>query len=117
MGQPLVDQRSLSHSSNPAKASCYQNWREGEFTIMPENNSVLDAWDCVVISALAVTAVLVPYQVALISHPTPREVMMGKVIDAIFTIDIVLTFNVACIVEEKGQCVEIYEKNPCKIAK
>lgn len=110
--------RTNSRTSIPLAPTCLDRWLLGEFTILPENNFLLDAWDMVVIAALLVTAVLLPFEVALVSTPSDLSQKASHVIDLVFTIDIILTFNVACVIEEKGAATcEVYERHPMKIAR
>lgn len=78
---------------------------------------MLDVWDILVILALFVTAVVVPFEVALLQTVPSFLTLMGRVIDAIFVCDMILTFNVALpvlpSVENNG---ETFEKRPAKIA-
>jgi len=98
--------------------TCSERWLRGDFTITPENNSYLDVWDIVVISALIFTAFAIPYQQTIVGSPSMAEIVANKAIDAIFTLDIALTFNVAFHKEATGSSSrEVYERSPVEIAK
>jgi len=86
---------------------------------VPEDNRKLDVWDCFVILALFTTAVLLPFEVALL-HTPPRSVyIVGKIIDTIFFLDMLLTFNIAYSVANQNvqDNIEQYERSPWKIAR
>jgi len=101
----------------PEQPTCRERWASGHFTITPENNAILDAWDLVVISALFVTALALPFEVSIVVEPAVKYLQFSRIIDLIFTVDIVLTFNVAIVVEEKGAAnVEVFERRPAKIS-
>eukprot|EP00931_Biecheleriopsis_adriatica_P047825 TRINITY_DN27604_c0_g1_i1.p1 TRINITY_DN27604_c0_g1~~TRINITY_DN27604_c0_g1_i1.p1 ORF type:complete len:743 (+),score=127.60 TRINITY_DN27604_c0_g1_i1:162-2231(+) len=99
-----------------ATRSCREKWESGYFTVNPEDNLVLEAWDVVVITALLFTAIILPFEVALIDKPPFKLYVTDKVIDCIFGIDIIVTFNVAF---PSGNSVnyEAYERRPLEIAK
>jgi len=106
----------LSRELPPSKPSCIQSWRDGDFTILPEENPKVDAWDMVVISALFATAVLLPFEVALVTEPPQSLYIIGKVIDSIFSLDIVLTFNIAYAVSNPKSTTDVNERRPLRIA-
>eukprot|EP00928_Gymnodinium_smaydae_P070764 TRINITY_DN54536_c0_g1_i1.p1 TRINITY_DN54536_c0_g1~~TRINITY_DN54536_c0_g1_i1.p1 ORF type:complete len:715 (-),score=108.32 TRINITY_DN54536_c0_g1_i1:117-2261(-) len=96
-----------------------EKWQLGRFTVVPEDNPVMDAWDLVVITALFATAVVLPFEVALLtSHPPAVVYTIGKCIDYIFTLDILITFNVAFTVKDNNRStMDMYEKRPLFIAR
>jgi len=96
--------------------SCYGRWMEGKFTIIPEDNPFIDMWDIVVIVALCSTAVLLPYEVALITNPPIKLYILDKTIDLIFCVDMIFNFNVAYTTSDSGAHAA-YERSPIKIAK
>lgn len=98
------------------RVSCCERWARGDFTILPENNTFLDLWDVMVISALFTTAFVVPFEVALYEKSPPFCNKLSRCIDVIFAIDIILTFNVAYPITNP-LAKDFYEKAPCKIAK
>mmetsp|Transcript_95100 Transcript_95100/g.182821 ORF Transcript_95100/g.182821 Transcript_95100/m.182821 type:complete len:675 (+) Transcript_95100:73-2097(+) len=98
------------------RISCCERWSRGDFTIVPENNSFLDIWDIIVITALFTTAFVVPFEVALYEKSPPFCNYMSRCIDIIFGIDIVLTFNVAYPITNP-LAKDFYERAPCKIAR
>lgn len=92
----------------------YSRWLRGDFTIVPGATPYFEYWDVAVILALFCTALVVPFEVALIDADTPDALQwIGRTLDAIFTIDVVINFNVAYTLNE-GQAVE---KRPVLIAK
>jgi len=94
---------------------CCTRWKAGEFTIVPDDNWLIEVWDVIVITALGLTAVVLPYEVALITDP-PKALRLGnKIIDGIFAFDIVLTFNVAYGVQST-LTANAYEVAPMRIA-
>lgn len=97
------------------RPSCCQRWRNGDFIVMPENNRFLDIWDIIVITALLLTALVVPFEAALFEKSIPLFDYMSKCTDVVFSIDIVLTFNVAIPITS-ATSKDFYEKSPIKIA-
>jgi len=93
-----------------------QRWMKGNFTIMPENNNIIDVWDSFVIVALMATAILLPFEIALITEPPPELQAVDHCIDLIFTIDILLTFNIAYVPYDHN-VADHYERSPVKIAR
>lgn len=93
----------------------FDKWRKGKFTIIPEDNIWIDVWDVIVIFALMVTAVELPFEVALIEVQPQGIYMLGKMIDSIFICDICLNFNVAYAVSDPT-VQEQYERDPFRIA-
>mmetsp|Transcript_64990 Transcript_64990/g.210527 ORF Transcript_64990/g.210527 Transcript_64990/m.210527 type:complete len:191 (+) Transcript_64990:47-619(+) len=75
--------------------SCVNRWRFGYFTIVPDGNPFIDLWDILMIIALLATAFVVPYEVALVSTPSPGLAAFDLCVNAVFIIDMVLTFNLA----------------------
>lgn len=98
------------------KASCWQEWKDGRFTIMPEDNCFMDLWDVNIIMALLATAVLLPFEVALIAVPPHSLYVLDKCIDVIFTVDIIVNFNVAYTLPN-AHSSETYQRAPLKIAR
>jgi len=96
--------------------SCFQRWRDGSFTIVPEETPFLDVWDIIVILALGVTAVVLPFEVALLTQTTMALRWFNIIVDTIFAVDIVVTFNVAYSVVH-SMSKDSYERAPLKIAK
>jgi len=96
--------------------SCYARWAAGYFTILPEDNKRVDAWDVIVILALCFTALVLPFEVSLLDLIPPRLYIMDKCVDAIFSVDMILNFNMAFASNDHtGHAC--YEKTPCMIAK
>eukprot|EP00930_Biecheleria_cincta_P082927 TRINITY_DN72561_c0_g1_i1.p1 TRINITY_DN72561_c0_g1~~TRINITY_DN72561_c0_g1_i1.p1 ORF type:complete len:690 (-),score=97.02 TRINITY_DN72561_c0_g1_i1:226-2295(-) len=100
----------------PKPPSCMERWEEGHFTINPEENMLLEAWDVVVIVALVFTAVILPYEVALVTHPPLKLYVVDKCIDCIFALDILVTFNVAYH-RTSSMSFDSYERRPLEIAR
>mmetsp|Transcript_114385 Transcript_114385/g.363501 ORF Transcript_114385/g.363501 Transcript_114385/m.363501 type:complete len:617 (+) Transcript_114385:261-2111(+) len=95
--------------------SCVDRWRFGYFTIVPDGNPFIDLWDILMIIALLATAFVVPYEVALVSTPSPGLAAFDLCVNAVFIIDMVLTFNLAFTGSgfHQGQWV----REPLKIAR
>lgn len=115
--------RYLAPASPPSLAcqalqGCCSRWRDGRFTINPEESRAIDVWDVIVITALFLTAVMLPLEVALITAPEvgTRLWRFDKSIDLIFMIDIVLNFNVAFACNDSSAHV-VYVKDPLRIAR
>merc|ERR1712216_579788 len=93
--------------------SCVARFFRGDFTIVPEHNYALDTWDVIVIASLLITAVLDPFEVALVQEPGGRLYVLGQVIDCIFIVDVVLTFNIGYFVADKGAGnIQVLEQRP-----
>lgn len=77
-------------------------WRRGDYTIVPrpEGHPYLDTWDIIVIVALGATAILLPFEVAMLAEVPLSLYRFDKAIDLVFTTDIVLTFFVAILPTE-----------------
>lgn len=65
--------------------------------IDPRRNRFVPYWDIVMLSALAFTAIVTPVEVALFDDGSCLTVlwMLNRVVDLLFTIDIMLIFNTA----------------------
>jgi len=96
--------------------SFFERWKSGQFTISPEDNPIIDIWDMIVIIALFGTAVVLPFEVALVLEAPRPLYVCNKVIDAVFACDILLTFNVAYTVNTP-MSRDSYERAPLKIAR
>lgn len=94
----------------------FQMFKEGKYTIVPENNILLDIWDMLVISALFLTAILLPYDVALFTVQPTLFLVVNRAIDVIFLCDIVLGFCVAYETHD-ATSLDSYERAPTKIAR
>jgi len=114
-----VDANCLDRLSTALEGSClgalFDRFRAGEFTVSPEDNSLLDFWDMVVICALFGTAVMLPFEVALISTPGPKLMLFDNIINGIFICDMVLNFNVGYAANDNTAHV-VYVRNPFMIA-
>lgn len=99
--------------------SCLDGWAAGYYTINPEQNKIVDAWDVVVIMALSTTAFLLPFEVALLDteHPPRVVYVIGKVLDLVFIVDIFVSFNIAYTITGSSGATggDRYDKRPCKI--
>mmetsp|Transcript_140273 Transcript_140273/g.244254 ORF Transcript_140273/g.244254 Transcript_140273/m.244254 type:complete len:698 (-) Transcript_140273:67-2160(-) len=117
--QDLKTQLRRASIQKPAgPVTCYERWLAGEYTITPENNFWIDMWDLVVIGALCVTAVLLPWEVALETTTSPYDVwLIDKCIDGIFWVDMVFNFNLAYLsTYHDSNGSHGYEKRPMYIA-
>lgn len=96
--------------------TCYDHWKAGQYTIIPEGSAYLDCWDLIVIIALLLTAIVLPYEVAMVDSPSWILSLIDHAIDITFSCDIMLTFNVAYAVTAATHA-DSYEKAPLKIAR
>lgn len=112
-----ADKQSRAGAAGGTK-TLVDRWRAGEFTITPENNPVIDVWDVFVIVALFATALVLPFEVALVVHPSMELVVIDRFIDCTFIVDIILTFNIAYPLRDNVTRVgDTYERSPLLIAK
>jgi len=98
------------------ESSLYYRWKQGEFTVVPEGNHLLDIWDITVISALFATAVVLPFDVAIFPEPPFAFRALEAALDLIFIADIVITFNVAYSVMSMTNR-DMFERAPLKIVR
>lgn len=117
-GSVQDDLEFASRMSSRLPSTCYERWLSGEFTITPENNMWIDMWDVVVIVALIVTAVLLPWEVALTttsSYSSYYTKMLDRWINGIFCVDMIFNFNLA-YVSTCNNARGTYERRPMRIA-
>eukprot|EP00927_Polykrikos_kofoidii_P060565 TRINITY_DN55509_c0_g1_i1.p1 TRINITY_DN55509_c0_g1~~TRINITY_DN55509_c0_g1_i1.p1 ORF type:complete len:723 (-),score=104.76 TRINITY_DN55509_c0_g1_i1:118-2190(-) len=119
--QTEVPVRRSAYEETLHRSDQFDKWLDGKYTIVPEGNAWLDIWDTCVMVALLFTASWIPFEVSLCDGAPPGPILlMTKVFDCIFVIDIVLTFNVAYVVSGAAgiaQALDPYERRPLAIAR
>jgi len=108
------DLRASEVNDAPHKRSFCSLWKAGYYTIIPEDNLMVDIWDVLVIVALFATAIELPFEIALLRNLPPGLYYSDKAIDIVFTLDIFLNFNIAFARPHSGQ--DIWERRPLRIA-
>jgi hypothetical protein len=111
-----VDELRRSVSKKEYHKTHWERYLEGAFTIVPEHNRYLDIWDVIVIGALFVTALALPFEVAFFTETPYSFWVAARFVDCVFFIDIFVTFNVAFAVSHTLTS-DIYERAPLKIAR
>lgn len=105
------------HTQTEEQRNLFERWKQGEFTIVPEDNPFIDAWDIILLCALSVTAVVLPFEVALCPEPNHYLSVMNSCINYIFVVDIILNFNMAY---ENPLCsseMDLYVREPLRVAR
>lgn len=95
----------------------HDQWRLGTYILSPEGplRLWLDCWDIVVILALCATALVLPFEVAMIKHPEHGLYIFDNIINGVFGLDILLTFNVAYPANDSSART-VYQHDPVLIA-
>mmetsp|Transcript_101028 Transcript_101028/g.253323 ORF Transcript_101028/g.253323 Transcript_101028/m.253323 type:complete len:723 (-) Transcript_101028:194-2362(-) len=95
---PEGSMRETSVYRPPKKCSpcdCFSRWRDGAYTILPEENGFIAVWDVVTLLALLATCIWNPVEAALLNGVPWRVYIAEKTIDVLFFIDMIITFNLA----------------------
>lgn len=119
-GYMLVPQddldRQLTKSSTVNSVGWCRRWKNGEFTIVPYDNPFVDMWDIILIVSLILTAVVLPFEVALCPTPSDGLNTMNRCVNAVFFLDIILNFNLAYDNPSVTADTDSYVREPLKIA-
>lgn len=96
----------------------YRRWLEGEYTIVPQDSFFIDVWDMTMLTAMFAASILLPFEVGVLATVPHALRVIDAVIDAIFVLDIFLTFNVAIVEQDVSNPnnPDTIEKRPKKIA-
>jgi len=106
----------VRHHMAAKDATLWQRYLMGEYTIVPEQNNLMDAWDALVILSLLYTASILPYGEAFYVRSPDWLTRANTVVDCIFVADILVTFQVAYTVQHALRN-DLYEREPVKIAR
>jgi len=109
--------QSETDSENSHCSRLYHRWLDGEFTIVPDETRLLDAWDATVLAALTYTGLVLPFEMAFFQGAAPPTLAATDgLMYWVFVLDMFLTFMVAFPVS-RGLSTNMYERAPIKILK